>query len=135
MHTIEYTYKCLLADVSRLTKFSEIRGLDFDLQWCLKEAPLLEKQLLECIEHDLPIMLDTFPKALRRLVLGSVMDPILLRYARQLLLFCYKASVPHDPATVSAAYAAYHRTNQEMGDIDFSKSCPPLLDSVRRHVQ
>lgn len=90
MHVIEHTYISLLADVARLTGFSEIRGSYEGLHWCLNEAPKLEKLILGSIETGESLSLDSFPGWLHRLAAGSVLDPDLLRYARQLLLFCYK---------------------------------------------
>jgi len=137
MHVIEHTYISLLADVARLSGFSEIRGSFEGLQWCLNEAPKLEKLLLQSIELGIKPDLDAFPKWLRRLALASVNDAKQMRYLRQLLLFCYKAYVTHDTQTTEKAFKAFIDCNHTVGRFgnDLSRSSPPLLDSVRRHVQ
>lgn len=137
MHAIEHTYVSLLADVSRLSGFSEIRGSYGGLHWCLNEAPLLEKKILESVETGCKLDLDLFPVSLRRIALGSLSDPILMRLVRQLLLFAYKAYVPHSSAIVKSSCDAYLKTNQqvqEFGD-SLAKVSPILLDEVRRQCQ
>jgi hypothetical protein len=137
MNAIEHTYVCLLADVARLTGFSEIRGSYEGLQWCLNEAPKLEKQVLEAIETGQALNLDLFPLWLRRLAVGSLVDPILLRYLRQLLLFSYKAYVTHDAQTTEKAFTAFSTTNRVVGLFgnELAKSSPKLLNVARRHCQ
>lgn len=137
MHVIEHTYISLLADVSRLTGFSEIRGSYEGLQWCLNEAPKLEKYVLSCVESGDELDLARFPTWLQRLARGSVMDPQLMRYLRQLLLFCYKAEVTHDKPTTEKAFAGFISCNADVGSTaaGLSRSSPVLLNSVRRHCQ
>ena len=137
MHVIEHTYVSLLADVASLSGFSEIRGSYEGLQWCLNEAPKLEKYVLKCIEEGSDPDLDLFPDWLRRLVVASVKDAIQLRYLRQLLLFCYKAYVTHDNQTTEKAYQGFLDTNLAVRDFgaSLSRLSPSLLDSARRHVQ
>jgi hypothetical protein len=137
MHVIEHTYVSLLADVAFLSGFSEIRGSYEGLQWCLNEAPKLEKMLLASIEAGDEPDLGLYPVALRRLVGGAFRDPLLLRYARQLLLFCYKASVTHDKQTSEKAFKGFLDTNNDVGrfGFDLSRSSPRLLDIARKHCQ
>lgn len=137
MNAIEQTYVSLLADVSLLSGFSEIRGSYEGLQWCLNEAPKLEKLILEAIELGRKPDLDRFPAWLRRLAGGSVEDPQLLRYLRQLLLFCYKAYITHDKQKTTEAFNAFVETNHAVGNTNdmLARASPVLLDSVRRHVQ
>lgn len=137
MHLILDTYSCLLADVARLSGFSEIRGSIVDLQWCLIQAPKLEKLVLASIETGQPLDLDSFPAQLRRLARGAVTDPLLLRYLRQLLLFSYKANVPHDITTTEAAFKAFFDVNTTVGaySASLATSSPKLLDRARRHCQ
>lgn len=137
MHVIEHTYVSLLADVASLSGFSEIRGSYEGLQWCLNEAPKLEKYILDCIEVGRNPDLDMFPKWLQRLAAASVTDAVQLRYLRQLLLFCYKASVTHDSKTTEKAFKAFFDTNHTVGDFgrSLSRLSPSLLNSARRHVQ
>jgi hypothetical protein len=137
MHVIEHTYVSLLADIASLSGFSEIRGSYEGLQWCLTEAPKLEKHILDCIENGCEPALDMFPVWLRRLAAGSVIDPVQLRYLRQLLLFCYKAEVTHDNETTEKAFKAFLEVNYTVGRFGGSLSgqSPRLLDSARRHCQ
>jgi hypothetical protein len=137
MHVIEHTYVSLLADVANLSKYSEIRGSYEGLQWCLTEAPKLEKYALKCIETGQKLDPDMFPSGLQRLAVGSQSDPIQLRYLRQLLLFCYKALVTHDKTTTEKAFQSFIETNSVVGRFgsDLARVSPALLDSTRRHVQ
>lgn len=137
MHVIEHTYVSLLADVARLTGYSEIRGSYEGLQWCLTEAPKLEKLMLSYIEEGREPDLDAFPAWLRRLARGSVSDPLQMRYLRQLLLFCYKALVTHSDETTKKAYQGFLDTNLAVGKFgeSLSRRSPYILDSVRRHIQ
>ena len=137
MHVIEHTYVSLLADVANLTGYSEIRGSYEGLQWCLHEAPKLEKYILGCVETGSNPDLDIFPVWLRRLAKGSLVDPLSMRYLRQLLLFCYKASVTHDNKTTEKSFRAFLETNLIVGNFgsDLARVSPALLDNARRHVQ
>jgi len=137
MHVLEHTYVSLLADVANLTGFSEIRGSYVGLQWCLNEAPKLEKHILECIELGRNAEIEMFPDGLRRLAAGSVSDPVQLRYLRQLLLFCYKATVTHDITIVEKSFQAFLETNSsiERFGSDLGRVSPLLLDRTRRHCQ
>jgi hypothetical protein len=137
MHVIEHTYIGLLADVASSSGFSEIRGSYEGLQWCLKEAPKLEKLMLEAIETRCKPDLERFPAWLRRLVAASFTDAVQLRYLRQLLLFCYKASVTHDKTTTEKAFQQFVETNRDIGSFGnrFSTESPRLLNIARRHCQ
>jgi len=137
MHVIEHTYISLLADVSRISGLREIRGSYIGLQWCLNEAPKLEKMLLASIESGVMLDLDCFPVALQRLAARSLVDPVSLRLLRQLLLFCYKAYITHDKQTTENAFKAFLATNKEIGEFgnSLARASPVLLDSARRHCQ
>jgi len=137
MHAIEQTYVGLLADVATSSGFREIRGSYEGLQWCLNEAPKLEKYILGCIETGGNPDLDTFPVWLRRLAGASVKDALMLRLLRQLLLFCYKASITHDNKTTEKTFQGFLETNlavRNSGNL-LARASPVLLDSARRHVQ
>lgn len=137
MHLILDTYKSLLADVARLSGFSEIRGSLVELQWCLNEAPKLEKLILASIETGESLDLDSFPKSLHRLARASLVDALSLRYMRQLLLFSYKANVTHDITTTEKAFKAFFDVNATVGSFasDLATRSPKLLDRARRHCQ
>lgn len=126
------SYRSLLADVANLSGFSEIRGSGFDLQWCLNEAPKLEKLLLSNIENGIKTDFSVFPRELQRLAHGSVINPILMRYLRQLLLFSYKAYVPHNNETELQALKAFDETNRSVREFgcSFSNCNPRLLNRV-----
>jgi hypothetical protein len=137
MHAIEHTYVSLLADIASLSGFSEIRGSYEGLQWCLTEAPKLEKHILGCIEFGREPNLDIFPVWMRRLAAGSVKDPVQLRYLRQLLLFCYKAEVTHDNETTEKSFKTFLEVNHTVGQFgnSLSRQSPSCLDSARQHCQ
>lgn len=137
MNAIEQTYVSLLADVALASGFSEIRGSWYGLQWCLKEAPKLEKHLLSVLECQSNLDLELFPVELRRLAQASLVDGLKLRLMRQLLLFCYKASVPHDKQTTELAFRTFLETNHQVGKYGngLSGQSPALLNLARRHVQ
>jgi len=137
MKAIELTYRSLLADVARLTGLSEIRGIMNDLHWCINDAPKLEKHVLECIEKGITPDLDVFPVQLRVLAMRSVVDPLSLKYLRQLLLFSYKALVTHDRKTTKASFIQFASTNDQVRQFGNSlgERSPRLLNQVRKHVQ
>lgn len=137
MHVIEHTYRCLLADVAALSGYSEIRGSCSELQWCLHEAPKLEKYLLGSLEEGKTPDFSMFPAELRRLASGSVLDPIKMRYLRQLLLFCYKSHATYDESQTNRAIQAFLETNRGVGNFgsSFSRASPRLLNAARRHCQ
>lgn len=135
MLAIEQTYVSLLADVARLSGFSEIRGSYEGLQWCLNEAPKLEKLILGCIEQGSDPELDVFPVWLRRLAAASVKDAVQLRLLRQLLLFCYKASITHDKQTTDKAFQNFLDVNRDVANYGnwLSNANPVLCDAARKH--
>ena len=138
MHAIQQTYRGLLADVSRLSGFSEIRGSDDDLHWGINCAPKLEKDVLECLTTGREIDLSRFPKSLRNLTAASLKgDASMLRLLRQLLLFSYKAQVPHDNQKTEQAFIGFVTTNEQVGRFgnELSRLSPSLLRRVRSHVQ
>jgi hypothetical protein len=137
MHAIQQTYRSLLADVSRLSGFSEIRGSSYDLHWCINDAPQLEKHVLEAIETGCELDLSVFPKQLQRLASASLVDAVQLRYLRQLLLFSYKAHVQHDRPTTERTFKQFLSTNEQVQGFgqSLSRHSPRLLDRVRKHVQ
>jgi len=137
MNAIMQTYEGLLADVSVLSGFSEIRGSSTDWNWCLNEAPKLEKYLVSSLERGETLDLDIFPRHLRRLAQGSVVDPLKMRLLRQLLLFSYKAYVPYDKTVTQQSFRNFVATQTTVGEENNSYSCksPRLLDKARKLVQ
>jgi len=134
MNILHDIYNNLLADVSFRSGFSEVRGSWWNLQWVLNEAPKLDKHVLRCVETYSNIDLDKFPIQLRRLARRSLVDPLCMRYLRQLLLFCYKAEVDYTDTQLKSAFAQFEQTNREVGVCanEFSRSSPTLLNQVRR---
>lgn len=47
MHAIKHTYNSLLADVARLSRCPSLGRLAVDLDWCINDAPKLEKLILQ----------------------------------------------------------------------------------------
>jgi hypothetical protein len=137
MSAILQTYESLLTDASSLTGFSEIRGsCDVELEWLTDKAPLLEQQLLGCIESGASLSLDDWPSGLHRLAKASTQNAYALRILRQLLLFCYKASVTPSDTKLKTAYDNFCRVNEETRV--FSNSLggksPTLLARAKQHV-
>lgn len=138
MNAILHTYESLLADVARLSRHSEIRGSVVDLHWCLNEAPLLEKRLINAVENGSDPELDAFPSQLRAIARESLVDPLQMRLLRQLLLFANKAYVQHDNKTTIAAFDAFVKTNHQVGYFGqnlFNSQIPVLFDLARKHCQ
>ena len=137
MKAIELAYDSLLADVALSSKYSEIRGPWWTLRWCIYDAPKLEKHVLRCTETGESLDLQLVPLQLQRLALGSMKDPIQMRYLRQLLLFCYKALVTHDNKTNDRSFEVFLKTNQQVGEFGnwLSRASPLLLRRVRAHCQ
>jgi hypothetical protein len=137
MHVIEQTYVSLLADVASSSGYSEIRGSYEGLQWCIYDAPKLEKLVLKSIKWGENLDLSAFPPWLRRLAAASLVDAVRLRELRQLLLFCYKAYVTHDEHTTERSFASFSQTNLGVGEFGecLSRQSPSLLNAVRRHVR
>lgn len=50
MLSIYKTYESLLVDIANLSEYSEVRGLEINREWCLKEAPQLEKLVLRHLD-------------------------------------------------------------------------------------
>jgi len=137
MHTIEHTYHYLLADIADLTGLLELRGSYEGLQWCLIEAPKLEKHVLSVIEGRSVLDLSLFPQWLHRLVPKALTCPKHLRWLRQLLLFSYKSLITHDKTQTAQAVDNFIACNIAVGRSgqDLSRSSPILLDRARRHCQ
>jgi hypothetical protein len=137
MKAIELAYDSLLADVANLSGYSEIRGPWWTLQWCIYDAPKLEKHVLKCTETGESLDLQLVPIQLKRLALGSMKDPIQMRYLRQLLLFCYKAHVTHDNQILQKSFEQFAQTNQAVHETSglYASRSPVLLDRVRAHCQ
>lgn len=137
MNAIEHTYVSLLADVARLSGFSEIRGSYIGLHWSLNEAPKLEKLLLASVETNQKLDTDCFPVALQRIARASLVDAQQMRLLRQLLLFSYKAYVPHDKPTKEKAFDAFFSTNTAVNQFanGLASKSPKLLNKARQHCQ
>jgi hypothetical protein len=136
MKVIEQTYISLLADVASSSGFSEIRGSYEGLQWCVFDAPKLEKLVLKALETGKNLDLEPFPTWLRRLAAASLLDAVRLRELRQLLLFCYKAYVTHDKQTTERSFASFSLTNHDVGVAGerLNWCSPRLLNAARRHI-
>lgn len=136
MKAIEQTYISLLADIGNLSGISCIRGSAYEgLSWCINDAPLLERELLQYIEHRTPF--GEWPRWLvplrDRFIQGE--DPYDLKLLRQLLLFCYKAEHKHTDETETKTVASWRAVNSAVGNrasVSFGNAaCPIAL--VRKH--
>jgi len=136
MNALLQTYESLLADISVKSGFSEIRGLWFDLDWVLNVAPKLEKQVLGVLEGRRSAVNLECPACLSRLMHRAFDSPEHLRWFRQLLLFCYKAAVPHETTKTEHTYQTWFDTNNGVGEFAAlaSKQVPAILQRARRHV-
>lgn len=135
MNVIEQTYVSLLADVSRLSGLS-IEGSAYGgLHWCVNDAPKLEKELLQYIEHRTPM--GAWPRWLEPLRDRFIRDenPNDLRLLRQLLLFCYKAEHKHTDETEAKAIADWRTCNDDVGkwSSNFARYRNPILAAAKRH--
>lgn len=82
-------------------------------------------------------VLAQFPPSLLRLAQGAILDPLLMRYLRQLLLFCYKATTQHDKQTTLDSFDSFVKTNRSVGETTngLAYASPVSLDRVRKHCQ
>jgi hypothetical protein len=116
MYIIEHTYQSLLADVSRLSGVPSIGRSAFDgLEWCIVDAPKLEKELLAYIENqsDFSSLWPRWLLPLRDKFIETK-SPYVLKLLRQLLLFCYKATHKHEKAIVKKFTSSWVRTQAEV---------------------
>jgi hypothetical protein len=130
-------YKCLLADICRLGKVSLDTPETITDDWVLIEGPKLDKQLLSWLEHggEYP----PFPEWIKPLSerFRSSLDPLTLKYIRQLLLFCYKTEVAPTNEQLESAQAQFEETDRsiETWDTYFSTcSQAPLFRKARQIV-
>jgi hypothetical protein len=104
-------YKCLLADISLLSRVPLGAPDEITDEWVLKTGPKLDKELLMYIEGvgDLP----TFPYWLQPLVdkFLSSSDGNTLKYIRQLLLFCYKVEFEPTNDQLKEAQTSFEDTD------------------------
>lgn len=100
-------FRCLLADIVRLSRVPLGAPDNLTYEWLLKEAPKLDKELLLYIEGTgtLPV----FPEWLEPLLESflSTLDGKILGYVRQLLLFCYKIELEPTNEQIESAQKAF----------------------------
>lgn len=123
MQVIEHTYNRLLVDIGGRYELPSLRGSrDLGIDWCVNDAPKLEKLLLSYIEHDTPLLERQWPTTLWPLVKRFMVyhEPYLLRDLRQLLLFCYKAEYAHTDEQTKKAQKSWIEANESC------KACPPI---------
>jgi hypothetical protein len=85
--------------------------------------------------YSTPDLLGLVPEQLQRLMVLSFVDAHYMRLMRQLLLFCYKALVPHDSTTVTYVKQQYSRLLGEVGQADYRQDSLALVlypEVVRR---
>jgi hypothetical protein len=138
MQAIEHTYIGLLADVSRLTGVPSIGRSAYDgLEWCIFDAPKLEKELLDYIENGSDFS-ESWPLWLRPLrdLFIKGQNPFVLRWLRQLLLFCYKAAHALDNDTYKTFAKQWVRVQAETSlysPDSMSGLCKEVLCRARAH--
>jgi len=137
MHAIEQTYVSLLTDVGYLSGIPTISGAAYEgLQWCVNDAPLLDKQLLAHIEigsdfdHSWPKWL--LPLRDRFCRTRNACD---LRLLRQLLVFCYKAEHIFTDETKQKAIDSWLQCNSDVGSYSggLVSAQPRLVAKCRKH--
>lgn len=138
MKIIESTYISLLTDVGLRTRIPTIRGSAYEgLQWCVENAPKLDRELLDHVEHGTDLS-EAWPKWLTplrdRFLKAS--QPMDLAALRQLLLFCYKAEHKHTDESEAKAVANWQSTNTDVSRWvrESYSSSRDLISCVRRHV-
>lgn len=116
MRHIYITYISLLADIRRLARVPTLgTPAEDECDWLLVEAPKLDKALLEYLKSDFTVIPDLklWPRWLQPLWLTfhEGKSPIVLRYLRQALLFCYKAELPYTHEQETEAYNEWISVN------------------------
>lgn len=136
MNTLVNTYISLLEDLGAKYGFSVLQGsVDLKLDWLLSGSPLLDKQLLTYFETGV-YSESGVPAWLLPLWRVGCENPSATKDLRQLLMLAYKANVPYDTNTETAAYIQYTSTNNDMAawNASFATSSPRLLNRARAHV-
>jgi len=120
-------YRNLLTDVFSLSGL-HLCAPDLDMNWVLKEGPMLDKQLLCYLENELVltwtdvISRQSIPEWLTPLWEGFMLkhDPLLLRYLRQVLVFGYKARLEPTNEQNNEAQASFYNRDCQVADYDLS---------------
>jgi hypothetical protein len=139
MSILVKAYHRLLADLSHVSKVPFGAPDNIDEAWVLKEGPLLDKALLKYLETP-EASLPQFPSWLLPLWEQFVLskDPLLIRYIRQCLTFCYKAEQLPTNEQLEEAQASFENTDSDIAVWDFafkqSISQHPIIRSARRIV-
>jgi hypothetical protein len=129
-------FSCLLADVCELSDVAISPPDDISYDWVLKEGPKLDKDMLMYIEGtgDQPV----FPEWLLPLwdKFRSGLDPKILRYIRQILLFCYKIESEPTNEQLKEAQKAFEQTDAsiEAWNIYHSGSDSRVLQASARQI-
>lgn len=104
-------FSCLLADICEFSGVAVSPPDDISYDWVLKEGPKLDKEMLMFIEGlgDQP----RFPEWLIPLwsLFRSSNDPKILRWIRQILLFCYKIEQEPTNDQLKEAQKAFEDTD------------------------
>lgn len=130
-------YECLLADISMLSRVPLGAPSDITYDWVTIEAPKLDKGLLQFIEGT--GTLPEFPEWLKPLLdkFLLTLSGELLRWLRQLLLFCYK--IEHEPTyeQIKEAQASFEEVENSVANWDMAFTTSqeaPLFSSARKIV-
>jgi hypothetical protein len=133
-----HIYACLLADVTELSGISICATPgDIGTDWVLIEGPKLDKVLLQYLEDGVnpPI----FPEWLMPLWEAFLLarDGNVLRYIRQLLLFCYKIEQLPTNEQLIKSQEDFEDTDRSIGTWEASfeaRSGDPLFRTARQIV-
>ena len=131
-------YACLLADVTELSGISICATPgDIGADWALIEGPKLDKIMLKYLEDG--VNPPVFPEWLLPLWESFLLarDGNVLRYIRQILLFCYKIEKLPTNEQLIKAQEAFEDTDQNIGTWESSfesRSRDPLFRTARQIV-
>jgi len=130
-------YKRLLADVREISGVSLDAPDEITYSWVLKEGPALDKQILMFLENG--GVEPSIPEWLKPLWDKFILtkDGDVLRYIRQLLVFCYKAEYEPTNEQLKEAQASFEETDLGVGvwDSMFDSRVPsPTLRTARQIV-
>lgn len=129
-------YKRLLADICELSAVHLCTPDEITYEWVLKLGPKLDKELLMFLEGS--GTLPDFPEWIKPLVDAflSTLDGKLLRYLRQLLLFCYKVEQIPTNEQLKEAQASFEDTDSSIAiwDAHFGATDKHMFESARKIV-
>jgi hypothetical protein len=129
-------YYRLLADISMLTGVPIGAPDDIDLSWVLIDAPVLDKKILLYLEcnkmGEIPILPEWLTPLWNKFILTD--DPVMLKYIRQVLVFCYKAEFEPTEIQLDDAQASFIECDMDIDTWNLSfagRHQEPLFRTAR----